>query len=178
MPRKRVRSARKRVIESMSHHWDIISCSSSSQSNQICLIYSHQDQYIVLSPIQISWNFRKLHPFLHTFPGIPGRRKILCVMTLYRSPRIQKGKLLGPAVWPGGLSEWGLFSDTQSTFFPSCSFWPIYVLFIWQVYTGFFIYCILVSIQVHTEISIKFCNLNNHTHEIEEHPLKFASPLP
>ena len=28
------------------------------------------------------------------------------------------------------------------------------------------------------EISIKFCNLNNHTHEIEEHPLKFASPLP
>ena len=34
--------------------------------------------------------------------------------------------MLGPAVWPGGLSECGLFSDTQITFFPSCSYWPIY----------------------------------------------------
>ena len=34
--------------------------------------------------------------------------------------------MLGPAVCSGGLSEWGLFSDTQSTFFPSYSFWPIW----------------------------------------------------
>ena len=39
-----------------------------------------------------------------------------------------KDKLLGPTVWLGGPFDWGLLCDIWSTFFPSCSFWPLYIL--------------------------------------------------
>ena len=58
---------------------------------------------------------------------IPERGKCRCRCASMSFPRIQKGKLIAQTVWPGQLNEWGEFWDIQSTFFPSCSFWPIYV---------------------------------------------------
>ena len=124
MPRKCIRRNRKRVIESMSHHWDIISCSSSSQSNQICLIYSHQD-YIVLSPIQISWNFRKLQPFPAHVSWHPRKLKILVqvraiqISSWVKDPSLQDG-------WFGQGDSWseGQLQTFQALFSRPAAFDP------------------------------------------------------
>ena len=58
---------------------------------------------------------------------IPERGKCRCRCASMSFPRIQKGKLIAQTVWPGQLNEWGEFWDIQRTFFPSCSFWPIYI---------------------------------------------------
>ena len=41
-----------------------------------------------------------------------------------------------------------------------------------------FEYYLVLILRFETELPIKLFDLNNHAHEIEEHPVKFASPLP
>ena len=89
MPRKRLRRPRKCVKESTSHHW----VSHGIYVNVTVAL--RETRYASFIDIRIILQFHQFrfpgvsgnfNPFLHTFPGIPGRWKFLCGWCNYRFP--------------------------------------------------------------------------------------------
>ena len=89
MPRKCLRRPRKCVKESTSHHW----VSHGIYVNVTVAL--RETRYASFIDIRIILQFHQFrfpgvsgnfNPFLHTFPGIPGRWKFLCRCARYRYP--------------------------------------------------------------------------------------------
>ena len=76
---------------------------------------------------------------------VPERWKLVCILASHSFPIILKGKLLGR------LSEWGWFSEAQSTFFLFCSFWPMHTHA-----------CTCTSVHIHIHEHAQTC-MSTHT---------------